>query len=286
MNRQECQRNNQLSSEPMSDIPPTTPGIYRGLPDSVYRAIPAVSQSTLKRFADCPRRFKLAPPIESTPNMRYGSYVDALWLSGDLSAFAVQPEGIDFRTNVGKAWKAENVGKTIITYEQYTFAAAAVARLISVPEIREAREACDVQVAVVAEIDGILCKALIDLCPQDGMRGALGDLKTAPSADPNDWPRYAYDMRLHWQAAMYLDVWNRATGEDLESFFHFVSEQAPPHEPAMLALSTKFIDLGRDQYRRALRQYDDCQKTDVWPGYPVNAVIEPEPWMTRAGSKD
>ena len=49
---------------------------------------------------------------------------------------------------------------------------------------------------------------------------------------------------------MYLDVWNAVSGDTLDSFFHFVSEQEAPHEPSMLALSDTFIGLGRDQYRR------------------------------------
>lgn len=281
--------------------PPTKPGIYRNLPDAVYRAIPAVSQSTLKRFADCPQKFKLAPPIDVTANMIYGSLLDALWLTGDMEPFAVQPAtypGVDRKKQpCEKKWnnsadhcslwceQQEAAGKTIVTAEMWHRAMDAKARLNGIPEIREAREACDIQVAVVAEIEGILCKALIDLCPRDGVRRALGDLKTAPSADPQDWPRYAYKMRLHWQAAMYLDVWNAASGETLEAFFHFVSEQEAPHEPATLALSDTFIGLGRDQYRRALRHYDECRKTDTWPGYPVNAVVYPEKWMLRGDNE-
>lgn len=251
------------------------------MPDEEYRAIPAVSQSVLKAFVDCPRKFKLSPKREATPNMIYGSYLDAMWLCHDTAKFAVIPEGLDGRTNAGKTWKAENESKVIVTQEQHQRALNAMKRLDSIPEIREVRESCDVQVAVVAEIEGVLCKGLIDLCPKDGLRAGLGDLKTAPSANPSDWPRYVFNMRLHWQAATYLDLWNRATGEDLQEFFHFVSEQEDPHEPAMIALHQDFITLGRDQYRSALRKYAECQAKDEWPGYEVCAVVSPEPWMFK-----
>lgn len=256
-------------------------GIYRGMKDADYRAIPAVSQSTLKAFADCPRKFKLAPKREATPAMIYGSYVDALWLTGDTSEFAAQPADLDGRTAAGKAWKASNADKRIITSDAHERATNAVKRLHDCPEISEARQACDVQVAVVAEIEGVLCKGLIDLAPKDGLRGGLADLKTAASGDPSEWSRYVFNMRLHWQAAMYLDLWNRAAGESLEDFFHIVSEQEPPHEPSMMALSHEFVALGRDEYRRALRLYAECQAKDEWPGYTTNAVIAPEPWMLK-----
>lgn len=260
---------------------PTEPGIYRGLPDADYRAIKAVSQSTLKAFADCPRKFRLSEKREPTPAMIYGSLLDAMWLTGDTSAFALMPEDMDARTKAGKEWKAANAAKSIVTPDMQARAKAAMDRLNGVPEIRAAREACDVQVAVVAEMEGVLCKGLIDLCPKDGIRSGLADLKTAQSADPSDWSRYVYNGRLHWQAALYLDLWNRAIGEDLQDFFHVISEQDAPHEPNMIALSRDFVALGRDEYRAALRRYAHCAEKDEWPGYELNAVVDVEPWMRR-----
>ncbi len=260
---------------------PTEPGIYRGLPDANYRAIPAVSQSTLKAFSDCPRKWKLSEKKEPTPAMIYGSLVDALWLTGDTSRFAFMPHDLDGRTKEGKAWKSENAGREIVTADMRQRAQAACARLNETPDIKAARDACDVQVAVVAELEGVLCKGLIDLCPRDGVRSGLADLKTAASADPETWGRYVYNTRLHWQAAMYLDLWNRATGEDLQDFFHIVSEQEPPHEPCMMPLSRDFIALGRTEYRRALARFAECREKDEWPGYPSGAVVDVEPWMLR-----
>lgn len=254
--------------------------VVRGMKDEDYRAREGVSQSTLKAFMECPQKFRLSPKKESTPAMRYGSYVDAMWLSRDVSRFAVQPPDIDFRTKDGKAWKAENADKTIITCEQHACASRAIERLNATPQIREARESCDVQVAVFAEIEGVQCKGLIDLCPKDGVRGALADLKTAPSADPKEWGRYAYNNGLAIQAAMYLDLWNLAAGEDLQEFWHIVSEQEPPHEPCMMALSTEFIQLGRAQYRSAIRRYAECVEKDEWPGYEMCLTIEPPKWAT------
>lgn len=276
--------------------PPTAPGVYRGLPDATYRAIPAVSQSTLKEFADCPQKWKLSPAREATPNMLYGSLVDSLWLTGDVSRFAVQPAtytGQDRKKQpVEKKWNnsatfcaewcelQEAYGKEIVSAETFTMAQEAVRRLNAVQEIREIRDGCDVQVAVVAEIDGVLCKGLLDLCPKEGMeRMGLADLKTAQSGNPAEWARYVFNNRLHWQAAMYLDLWHLATGEALQEFFHIVSEQSPPHEPSLMALAHEFIELGRGQYRQALARYRECKQRDEWPGYEMGRVISPSKWM-------
>lgn len=251
------------------------------MPEQEYRAFPAVSQSVLKAFWDCPRKFKLSTPSDPTPNMIFGSFVDSLWLKGDISKFAVAPEGTDFRTKAGKEWKASVPSDvSVVSWEMNLRGLGAINRLSNVPEIHKVREACDVQVAVFAELCGVQCKGLVDLAPKERRRG-LADLKTAPSADPSEWSKYVYNNRLHWQAAMYIDLWNRATGEDLQEFFHIVVEQEAPHEPAMHALSRDFIHLGREQYRKALQLYAECKEKDEWPGYPMLTVIEPPKWALR-----
>jgi hypothetical protein len=299
--------------------PPTAPGIYRGLPDSVYRRIPAVSQSLLRAFIDagCPRKFKRMPRKPVTDAMRYGLLLDAKWLTGDLSRFAIQPETYDvtglkcpqcgsiteskqcrkcrcdrvettvpaeWSNNAAKCreWRAEREaeGKEVITKDMVEQAEAAIARLNEDQEIREARENCDVQVAAIAEIDGVLCKALIDLLPKDGVRKALADLKAALTADPDEWPSYVFNGKLHVQSAFYLDVWNRASGEDLQEFWHFISETSEPYEPSIQPMSQEFIALGRDEYRRALRRYDECRTKGEWPGYESRATM-PKKWMLR-----
>lgn len=297
---------------------PSSPGIYYNLPDAVYRAIPAVSQSTLKDFMVCPQKWKLAPKKEVTPAMRYGSLVDSMWLTRDLSRYAVQPptyetEGMRCpicgsitdsqkcakckverqRVTVQNQWSGnsttcrewvaarEAAGMEVITHDQFTMAKNACARLDAVEEIKKQRERCDVQVAVVSELCGVMCKGLIDMVPKKEFRKALGDLKTAQSADPKDWPRQVYDRGHAFQAALYLDLWNKESGESLEWFYHFVSEQAPPHEPCFMPLSQAFINLGRIQYQRALRLWAECQEKQEFPGYPMNVVTEVENWMLK-----
>lgn len=298
--------------------PPTRPGIYPHLPDAVYRKIPAVSQSLLKDFAPCPRKWKLAPPKKVTDAMRYGSLVDALWLSGDVSRYALQPtvylstgmecpvcksvtdskkcakcrvERVEVQVETPwsnnsttcRDWHAEREreGKEVVSREAWQMAHNACKRLNEVPEIRIHRERCDTQVAVVSTIDGILVKGLIDMLPHEKWRTTLGDLKCPPSADPEDWPKYVYNNRLHWQAYLYLTIWNQESGENVQWFEHFVSEQDPPHEPCYMPLSQDFIALGRRDVGRAIRQWAECQERAEYPGYEMNVETQPADWMLR-----
>lgn len=298
--------------------PPTKPGIYYGLPDEVYRAIPCVSQSTLRDFMDCPRKWKLSPPKEVTPNMLWGSLVDAIWLSGNVSRYAIEPsvylsKGMQcpqcksvtdsqkcakckcprVEVEVQKDWSNNSdtcrqwaeeqraIGKEIVSSEAWVRAHAAVARLNSVEEIALQRSRCHVQVAVIGEIDDVMVKGLIDMVPFDQFRNALGDLKTAPSADPRDWPKYVFNNRLHIQAWIYLTLWNQQKGETLHNWYHFVVEQEAPHEPCYQPLSQEFLRLGERDTRDALALWKQCQEEKEFPGYPMNVVCEPENWMLR-----
>lgn len=284
----------------------------------MYRAIPAVSQSTLKQFSECPQKWKLAPKKEPTAAMKWGSLVDSMWLTGDLSRYAMQPsvyikkgmrcpicrtvtdskkcakckvdrveEDVETEWNNNSAtcseWVAEQqaIGKEVIPRDAWVKAQSACDRLNGVPEIKLKRSRCDTQVAVVSMMDGILVKGLIDMVPKKEFRMGLGDLKTAGSADPKGWPRYVFDMKLHWQAALYLDLWNKESGENLEWFYHFVVEQEAPHEPCFMPLSQDFIALGRRDYQRALRLWGECEEKGEFPGYALGAVVECEDWMKK-----
>ena len=85
----------------------------------------------------------------------------------------------------------------------------------------------------------------------------------------------------HAKPALYLDLWNKESGEKLEWFYHFVSEQDAPHEPCFMPLSQEFITIGRIKYQRALRLWAECQEKQEFPGYPMNVVTQPEKWMLK-----
>lgn len=307
-----------MSDEYTVQNPPTKRGIYYNLPDDVYRAIPATSQSTLKRFADCPRRWKLSPPVKPTEAMKFGLLVDNMWLSGDTSRYAVQPFDYDTkrmrcpecgsmtdskkcakckmdrvevtvklpwdnRSTTCQEWvsEQEQQGREVVSYDTWQMAKAACVRLDSVPEMKLHRSRCDVQVAVLSEIEGCAVKCLIDVVPHEEYRVSLGDLKVATTADPKKWARYVYDYRLHWQAALSLDLWNKESGENIQWFHHFVVESQPPHEPCYMPLSQDFIALGRRDVGRSLRMWAEAQEKNEFPGYEMNVETQVENWMLR-----
>ena len=173
-------------------------------------------------------------------------------------------------------------------------AAEAVAALEAEPNIAYLLANSEHQVLVMGEYleagTGLTIpvKALIDIVPgaQEDFYGAtLADLKTCRSAGLRAWTRTVADGNLHWQAALYLDLYNAATGECRESFLHVLSESSAPYQTGRRILSLEFIEAGRLAYRTALSHYATCLKSARWPDYEgVGALngwtfVEPEPWM-------
>ena len=69
----------------------------------------------------------------------------------------------------------------------------------------------------------------------------------------------------HWQAALYLDLWNAASGENRDRFMICFIEVTEPYETAWIEVSRGLIDDGRAGYMNALAKWQSCVAIDVWP---------------------
>ena len=133
------------------------------------------------------------------------------------------------------------------------------------------------EMVAVADIDSIMCRAMIDNAPADN-RLPLYDLKTTTDASPEAITRaveaYGYDV----QAAHYLDVWEAATGERRKFRFIFV-EKEPPFACSVIQLfddvdsDADWMGAARSKAKEARRIWGECLKLDYWPGYPARVQI-------------
>ncbi|WP_434286266.1 PD-(D/E)XK nuclease-like domain-containing protein [Celeribacter sp. SCSIO 80788] len=121
------------------------------------------------------------------------------------------------------------------------------------------------QVAI-AEIDGVMCRAMLDYVPlgEDWML----DIKTTTDASPEACIKavqnYAYDV----QDAHYRETWLAASGERRRFRFCFV-EKEPPYEVCVIELADGDAIMGVKKIARAREIWGLCLRNNNWPGYPI-----------------
>ena len=134
------------------------------------------------------------------------------------------------------------------------------------------------ELAAIAEIDGVWCRAMFDNVPADP-KAPIYDFKTCEDASPEACLRsivnYGYDV----QAEHYRAVWKAAVGEDREFVFIF-QEKPAPHEVTLIRLSGSFQDAGQHRASKARRLWGECLSTNNWPGYPVGLhEVDAPAWL-------
>lgn len=271
-----------------------------------------MSRSQLKKFAECPSKWIKGggeDADDSTSSTEWGTLVDLLVTNdgGFSDAFIVHPNEYPECDKKGnptgetkpwtlkskwcRNWVAEHSGRIAISEE--TLREANKAALILREEFKDGLAGALTQVLVTGEYRdkdtglNIMVRGLIDAAP---LSGPLRDIKTARSADLSRWGRVVHEHWYDAQGALYLDLWNAATGENREEFEHLIQENSAPYEVALASLSVEFLNNGRAKYRNALRLYCHCLKSGHWatyndiaPGLRIGrkTLVEPEPWMTQ-----
>lgn len=272
------------------------PGIYSRLelPASEYHAAPGASNSGLSIiYSKTPAHYIASKqfPRKETPALIEGRRLHSFILEPDVfdATFAVS-EKFDMRTNVGKQghadWLKANGGKTPITADDLNRYQSIREAIIAHPEARNLLSAPCVTEQSVFTNDpetGILVKARQDIYND----GIIADLKSTTDANPNEFFREAFNYGYHRQAAFYLDVMTWATGRTHDTFRFIVFEKEPPFAVVVLEASEKFLQRGREEYRRALNTYAECLRSGHWPPYSLDVMpMVLPPWAEKRGNLD
>ncbi len=266
-------------------------GITRGHPDFV------MSRSELVEFFINANKWRVGVRKESTEAMTWGTLMDCYLTCPDRfdDLFAVKPDtypaadGTDKKwsgnANFCKDWVEEHSDREIITSDDVLEAQKAIAAIKASPDVAEVFAISQKQVMVAGiwtdKATGIRIplRALLDLVP-DAKHAEwgkdIGDSKTARNGNPAKWDRVCDDGGYDFQAALYLDMFNAATGEGRDGFIYCIQENEPPYHVTtpIPALSPEFIIFGRMKYMSALAYYAECLRRNVWPGYaPAGFII-------------
>ena len=264
-----------------------------------------VRSHVLSEVKKNPRRWVMGYQPPESKSKLYGEVLDCLALTPHLwpTRFCSTPATYtnkkggqskwrnDMRIEEVAKWHEDNKGLTPVDATTNGNVHAALKRLQDHEEISEFLNSGPHQAWVEAEYEDkatgltVPIKGLIDIVPrrEHPVYGeCLGDLKTTRNASPRRFAKDCYEFSYHCQAALYLDLWNAATGEERSDFVHVVQESFPPYELRMPFLAHRFLDIGRATYTQVLGLYCKCLCSGKWPSYDPDGQVAftvPEPWM-------
>jgi hypothetical protein len=262
---------------PASSLLDAAPGLYRGVPSSVYHArVPGlVSKSVLDLIERSPAHYAAwlaGADTETTPAMEFGSafHMASLEPAEYARTYAATPEFGDCRFKENKAardaWRAANAGKKLLEPHDVDAIAgmcsALAAHRLAASMIRGGE--AELTLRWTDADTGLYCKARADYyMPRVRM---IVDVKTTEDARPDAFAKSVARFRYHVQAATYLDGF-RALGVEVDHFVFLAIEKRPPYAIAMYVLDDDALSRGREAARRNMATLAACIEAGAYPGY-------------------
>jgi hypothetical protein len=269
----------------VTEIKQATPSGIHQLDAAAYHADPCrfpslsstlakkmLAQSPLHAWTDCPRlNPNWVPTEKKTFDIGRAAHRSVLGRGDD---FAAIPDGMLAASGAASTKAAREFIEDCRSRGITPLKSAEVEQIAAIEErVRDKLIAFGIgfdsahsEVAAIAEIGGIWCRAMIDNAPLDS--AYLYDLKTAESAAPDACMRavmnYGYDV----QAAHYRETWRAATGEERNFRFVFV-EKSAPFEVCVVELGEDTLSMASRKIARAREMWGYCLKVGEWPGYPI-----------------
>lgn len=112
------------------------------------------------------------------------------------------------------------------------------------------------------------------------------DLKTtSDTPSPENIVHMIARYKLHWQAAMYQDAYDACSGREPDGFRFIFVRSSAPYEVCLCVLDSESIELGRREYRSALRRYARSQHEAEWAsgewvvGLPGYVFAKSKDWV-------
>lgn len=233
-----------------------------------YREASGVSASMLKvlrQRSPMHLRYAMQHPEPPTDAQRFGALVHSAILTPDLSRYHVKPEGLDFRTKDGKAWRDERQDLPIVTHDEHASIVAMRDAVHAHPIAKLLLNSGEPERSVfVRDSQGTMRKLRPDIIPNSG--NILPDLKTCESAHPDMFAKAIANYEYFAQAGYYLEGMELA-GRSFEVFAFIAVEKSPPYACAVYTLDSYAAEFGRKMCSRDLMVYRQCEAENRWPAY-------------------
>lgn len=248
------------------------PGIYTAseLSNEQYHAGEGISCTGLKLVARSPAHYMFAERSQPSPAMAFGSQLHAAILEPEVFAdrYMVLRDVKDRRASEYKQAVAAHGEDFVIMPKDADLIAmmqeSAKSHGAASKWLYSETGRNELSVAAIDPVTGVLVRCRFDRLLDSGL--AI-DVKTTTDASPGGFSRAIMSYSYHMQAALYMDVWEWATGSKLEGFAFLAMEKTAPFAIGAYVLDAESIEVGRAAYRRALNIYAECLDTGEWPAY-------------------
>ena len=268
-------------------------GLIRNLDAATYHADHgSVSNTMLSAMSKSPAHCyalhldPMRPAFAGTDAMKAGTLAHALILEPDTvaSQYVVRPDGIDYRTNAGKAWRDMQTA-TVISAEEMHTAKLQRAAFLRVGELRTmlSKGIPEASVFWHDAATNLRCRARPDWLHYTGPRSVkVLDVKTIKDLTPDAVQKAISTYSYHRQAAHYT-AGLQACGIDVQEFvFGFVSN-CYPFLAAAFVLDDETLQQGRDEVAELLERFADCKARNEWPAFGDGCQLTGLPtWAKRS----
>jgi exodeoxyribonuclease VIII len=270
-------------------------GIHYDMAEQDYRSAPAIAGSDAKHILapKTPAHYAahMAGETKREPSkaMMLGTMAHVAVLEPQKldTAFVERPEGIDFRTKLGKEWK-ESIGSMPVLDQDEARAVRGIRDSIAANKAaRELLAETQSEVALFAEHrTGLWIKGRVDaLKVVDDMESVIVDVKTTSAgADYGTFSRQAASLNYHVSAAWYIHLAG-LNGLPPCRFYWIAVEVAPPYAVAVYEIAPDALELGASLMSGALELIAQCEDAGVWPGYaPQVQCLNLPSWVYGKGA--
>ena len=254
-------------------------GLKQHIPAEQYHAMPGVSNSMLSAMKRSPAHChaiyldpKRPAQKESTPAMKAGTLAHSSILEPHLTLdrYYLKPDGLNFATKEGKAWREEiPQGREIVTRDDMEAAEAQRNAILRVPVLANLLETGKPELSVFWQdaTSGLECRSRPDWLHITGPTRVIAlDIKTIADLSPEAVSKSIANYGYHRQAAHYTNGLI-ACGLVVEAFvFGFVSGSYP-YLAAAFILDDEALQQGQDEVAELLDLYAQCKRHNFWPAF-------------------
>ncbi|ATF86911.1 PD-(D/E)XK nuclease-like domain-containing protein [Burkholderia gladioli] len=248
-----------------------------------YHAMPPVSKSQLDDINVSPFHFYSRhrdpnrPPHETKSGQLEGQLAHCAILEPDAFAnrYVIGPS-VHRGTKAWKEFVEAHPHHIAIQQDQADIAWRQSDSVRALPDVRDAlsRGRAEVSAFWIDPDTGVDCRCRPDFVHDlDESSVVLLDVKTFSSADPDEFRRQAARKFYATQAAFYTDGFSLAANVEVLAFIFVAVETEWPYSASAVMLDSDSFEAGRRHYRKNLRRYAECVRTNKWPGYSNEITV-------------